>query len=145
MKIKALEESLVNAKDLTGQESGLNRYFFNLTKLGWANCDMFSGEEDRVELLASIPESNPAAKVMLLPDSRRSVIAYNYLEEGNWETPGIPRSMGYQVIAYQVCNGQLVMAHKRVNAARENFIEALEYQPVAVADLRAKLAELVGS
>ncbi len=145
MKIKELEESLVNADDLTGQESGLQRYFFNLTSLGWANCDMFYEEEERVQVLANIPESGPSAKVMLLPDNRRSVIPYGYREGGTWVNPGIPRNLSYQVIAYQVREGQLVMAYKQVGAAQAEVAEPLEYQPIAVSDLRTRLAEILGS
>ncbi len=145
MKMKELEESLVSANDLTGQESGLQRYFFNLTNLGWANCDMFYDEEELVQVLASLPESDQKAQVMLLPDDRRSVIPYGYREGGTWVNPGIPRDLSYQVIAYQVRNGQLVMAHKKVGAAQAESAEILEYKPVAVAELRARLAELVGS
>ncbi|MFT6000790.1 MAG: hypothetical protein ACI81P_003254 [Neolewinella sp.] len=81
----------------------------------------------------------------MIPTDRRSVIAYNSDGKGNWKRAGIPRGVAYHVVAYQVLNGQLVMAHRYVDGAEENKVETLDFQPVAVTELKKKLAGILGS
>jgi len=144
-RIAAMEDELSAQTDLTGQVGKLHRYFFSITQLGWANCDMFGVNPDPVEVLAALPGSSQKANFMLVPTDRRSVLSYRPGEAvGTWACKGIPRGVSYHVIAYEVINGQMVMAHQLVDAAGQELRE-LTYQPVAVMELKDKLADILGS
>jgi hypothetical protein len=146
MKIQVLEDNLATSDDLTGSEYGLDRYFLSIGKLGWANCDLFAGAGlNRVVVRANLEGSTSQAKVMLLPTGRRSVVAFRQKDNGEWKNRGIPAGMSYHVIAYQVIDGQMVMAHKFVEKAERDVVTQLTYQPVAVRDLKEKLAGIFGS
>lgn len=143
-RIREMGEKLAGMKDLSGQNKELDRYFFSIGELGWANCDMFGRNPDPIEVFAQLPYSTEQAKVMLLPNDRRSVVSFKSGGNGQWRCSGIPRNVGYHVIAYQVMNGQMVMAHRFISRATSDVTD-LKYQPVAVADLKDKLADILGS
>ncbi|MFK8164508.1 MAG: OmpA family protein, partial [Lewinella sp.] len=111
MKIQVLEDNLATSSDLSGSEYGIDRYFLSVGNLGWANCDRFiGGLLDRVVVRANLEGSTPQAKVMLLPKGERSLIAFRHKNDGEWKNKGIPLGLSYHVIAYQVIDGQMVMA-----------------------------------
>ena len=141
----ALGEKLGDLKDLTGQQSNISRYFFSVNQLGWTNVDIYPNEQGNVQLFARVENSTRDATVVLIPTDRRSVIAYQPgLEEGVWQRRGIPRGVGYHVIAYQVIEGKLVMAHRFVDKANEAPAQ-LTYEPIAIADLKDRIAGILGS
>lgn len=140
-----LGEKLGELKDLTGQQSNISRYFFSINQLGWTNIDIFHNEGPSVQLFAEVPNSTREATVVLIPTDRRSVIAYSPgLEAGLWQRGGIPRGVGYHVIAYQVIDGKLVMAHQFVASATATPAK-LSYEPVAINELKGKIADILGS
>lgn len=146
IKIQVLEDNLAASSDLTGAEYGLERYFLSIGNLGWANCDLFAGGGlNRVAVRANLERSTAQAKVMLLPTGRRSVVAFRQKDNGEWKNRGIPKGMSYHIIAYQVIDGQMVMAHKFVEKADKDVVTQLTYQPIAVRDLKEKLADILGS
>lgn len=143
-RIAALGEELAATNDLSGRGSDVSRYFFAVTNLGWTNVDIYTQDEEPMQVMASLPGSTRDASVILVPTDRRSVIAFTPDTDGNWIRNGIPRGVGYHVIAYEVLNGQLMLAHRFVTAADETVTE-LAYQPVGVTELKAKLAGILGS
>lgn len=83
---------------------------------------------------------------MLIPTDRRSVIAFNPSPRaGEWLRGGVPRGVGYHLIAYQVLDGQMVMAHRFVQSADDKTVTELTYEPVAILELKDKLAKILGS
>lgn len=141
---KMLEKDLLSADILTGKQKDVDRYVFTMTELGWANCDLFFREGSTVPVLASLNYSSDAATVMLLPTGRRSVIPYERKQNGTWRNRGIPKGLSYHIIAYEVIDGKMVMAHKYI-AAADGQIHALDYKPVGITDLKDRIKELVGS
>jgi hypothetical protein len=137
-----MEAELLGAADLSGKSWDIERYVFNINQLGWANCDMFIRESNPGPVQVRIDYSSPSAKVMLLPVARRSVVAYQRQHDGTWRNQGIPKGISYHVIAYEIIDGRLVMAHKFVSAANRKLQE-LNYQPVAITELRDKMVELL--
>lgn len=144
-RIAALGDELAGMNDLTGRGNDISRYFFGVSQLGWTNVDIYTQDEDPIQVFAAVPNSTEKATVVMIPTDRRSVIAYNPDGDGNWKRNGIPRGVAYHVVAYQVLNGQLVMAHRYVDAAEEEKVETLDFQPVAVPELKEKLAGILGS
>ncbi|WP_187270855.1 OmpA family protein [Neolewinella aurantiaca] len=141
----ALGEQLAGLNDLTGQQSNISRYFFSVNQLGWTNVDIYPNEQGNIQLFARVENSTRDATVVLIPTDRRSVIAYQPgLEEGVWQRRGIPAGVGYHVIAYQVMEGKLVMAHRFVDKAT-NVPAQLSYEPVAITDLKDRIAGILGS
>jgi hypothetical protein len=142
----AMGEKLAGLKDLTGQQGNISRYFFNVNNLGWTNIDIYYSEkEEDVELLAKVPNSTREATVVLIPSDRRSVIRYQPSTDAEmWTRGGIPRGVSYHVIAYQVIEGKLVMAHQFVDEA-SSAATTLTYEPVAIMDLKDKIAGILGS
>ncbi|MEM9928236.1 MAG: hypothetical protein AAF840_00320 [Bacteroidota bacterium] len=143
-RLAALGKELAGLDDLTGREASVRRYFFSVTDLGWANVDIFYDAEKKVEVLASVTNSTSDASVIMVPADRPSVLAYVPGEEGEWKRSGIPVGVGYHVVAYQVINGQLMLAHHFVPDASKQKV-SLNYSPVAISDLKGKLAEILGS
>lgn len=141
-RIAALGNALANAADLSDRKNDVSRYFFAVSQLGWTNVDIYTQDEAPMQVMASVPGSTPDASVVLVPTDRRSVIAFTPGADGNWVRNGIPRGVGYHVIAYEVLNGQLMLAHSFVAAADESVTE-LAYQPVAVTELKEKLAGIL--
>jgi hypothetical protein len=142
---RMLGEKLGDLQDLTGQQSNISRYFFSINQLGWANIDIYHNEGPSIQLFAEVPNSTREATVVLIPTDRRSVIAYKpSLEAGVWQRGGIPRGVGYHVIAYQVVDGKLVMAHQFVASASTTPAQ-LSYEPVAISELKGKIAGILGS
>lgn len=144
-RLAALGDELAGMEDLTGRSRDVSRYFFGVSELGWTNVDIYTQDEDPIQVLAEVPNSTTEATVVMIPTDRRSVIAYNTNGSGSWKRGGIPRGVGYHVVAYQVLDGQLVMAHRFVDAAEEEKVEKLDFQPVAVTELKDKLAGILGS
>ncbi|WP_020571255.1 OmpA family protein [Neolewinella persica] len=144
-RIAALGDELAGMEDLSGRSGDVSRYFFSVARLGWTNVDIYTSDEDPIQVLASLPNSTERATVVMVPTDRRSVIAYNPDGEGNWKRGGIPRGVAYHVVAYQVLNGQLMMAHRFVDAADDKTVETLSFEPVAVTELKDKLAGILGS
>lgn len=146
-RIAALGDELAGTEDLTGRGNDVSRYFFGVARLGWTNVDIYTQDEDPIQVLAAVPNSTEKATVVMVPTDRRSVIAYNPdgEAEGGWKRGGIPRGVAYHVVAYQVLNGQLMMAHRYVDAADDETVETLSFEPVAVAELKDKLAGILGS
>lgn len=142
----AMGEKLAELKDLSGQQSNISRYFFNVNNLGWTNIDIYYNEEEEdVQLLAEVTNSTREATVVLIPSDRRSVISYQPgTDAGSWTRGGIPRGVSYHVIAYQVIDGKLVMAHRFVDEATPAATK-LTYEPVAITDLKDKIAGILGS
>ncbi|WP_273447988.1 OmpA family protein [Neolewinella agarilytica] len=141
-----LGEKLGELEDLSGQQSNISRYFFSINQLGWTNIDIFhvSGEES-IQLLVEVPNSSPKATVVMIPTDRRSVIAYQPdTKAGTWKRSGIPRGLGYHVIAYQVMDGKLVMAHQYVEEA-STVPAKMSYQPIAIDQLKDRIAGILGS
>ena len=142
---RMLGDKLSALDDLTGQQSNISRYFFSVNQLGWTNVDIYPNEQGNVQLFARVENSSRDATVVLIPTDRRSVIAYQPgPEEGVWQRRGIPRGVGYHVIAYQVIDGKLVMAHRFVDKANEAPAQ-LTYEPIAIADLKDRIAGILGS
>ena len=143
---RVIGEKLAGLDDLSGQQANISRYFFGISKLGWTNVDIYhTSPAEEVQLLAKVPGSTPEATVVFVPTDRPSVIAYRPdSEAGSWKRGGIPRGIGYHVIAYQVVEGKLMMAHRFVDSASA-APASLAYQPVAITELQGKLAELLGS
>lgn len=142
---RMLGEKLGELKDLTGQQSNISRYFFSINQLGWTNIDIFHNEGPSVQLFAEVTNSTREATVVLIPTDRRSVIAYSPgLEAGIWQRGGIPQGVSYHVIAYQVVEGKLVMAHQFVASASKAPAK-LSYEPVAINELKGKIAGILGS
>lgn len=144
-KLKAFEANLLASGDLTDRGYDIKRYFFNLTNLGWANCDIFEPEEEKVQVLAALDTQLPDTRVLLIPAGRNSVLSYSLGKDGVWRNGGIPVGLAYQVISYEVQDGQLVLAHARESAAAEGTVTHLVYEPVALTDLRRRLTSLMGS
>jgi hypothetical protein len=144
-RIAALGDELAGMEDLSGRGRDVSRYFFSVARLGWTNVDIYTRDEDPIQVLAAVPNSTEKATVVMIPTDRRSVIAYNPDGEGNWKRAGIPRGVAYHVVAYQVLNGQLMMAHRFVDAANAEKVETLDFQPIAVTELKEKLAGILGS
>ncbi len=143
-RLAAMGEALAGLDDLTGNEITVRRYFFSVAKLGWTNVDIFASANDPVEVLASVPNSTREATVVLVPQDRRSVLAYVPDDNGAWKRSGVPRGVGYHILAYQVLHGQLMLAHQYVEQASEQPA-ALVYKPIAIAELKEKLTGILGS
>lgn len=139
---RLMEEELLGQEDFTGKSWDVERYLFSVNQLGWANCDLFARESKVVSIRVNLDYSTSSAKVMLLPVGRRSVIAFEQEKNGVWRNKGIPKDLSYHVIGYEVIDGKLVMAHKYV-AAADNKLQELEYEPVAITELRDKMTELL--
>lgn len=139
-KRKAFLEESLSGDDLTGQGGNLSRYFFSITQLGWANCDIFYGEDDPVEVLVEAPETDLNTTVILIPSNRRAVLAYRPKKAGQWGCSGVPRGKEYTLIAYQIREGRIEFARQVISAAREEA-ETLEFRPVALEELKGLLGE----
>ncbi|MEO0732689.1 MAG: OmpA family protein [Bacteroidota bacterium] len=142
-RVKAFEEELAAADNLGNRQGDISRYFFEVSQLGWVNVDIFHGEEDTEEVLATIPGSTDDATVLFLPQDQRSVLAYSPRED-KWSLSGIPQRIAYHVVAYEVIDGKLMFAHKLVDSGR-SVTQKLAFAPVAVGELKDKIAALVGS
>ncbi|TXF91088.1 OmpA family protein [Neolewinella aurantiaca] len=142
--IEGMEAEISAAEDLSGKSWAVERYVFTVNQLGWANCDMFTGETNLAPVAVRINYSSPSAKVMLLPVGRRSVIAYNRKKNGIWRNQGIPEALNYHIIAFEVLEGKMVLAHKFVSEAN-NELQEVDYKPVSVTELKRKMAELIES
>lgn len=140
-KRKAFLEASLTGDNLTGQQGNLSRYFFSVTQLGWANCDVFYGEDDPVEVLVEAPDTDLKTTIILIPSSRRAVLAYRPKAEGSWGCAGVPRGKEYTLIAYQIREGRIEFARRVVNAAREEP-ESLEFRPVALEELKGLFGEM---
>ena len=136
-----LEEALASG-EYSGNSAQLSRYFFAVGELGWTNCDIFYAEEDPVAVLATAEGSDRKTTVVLVPAGRRAVLPYSPVKDGSWKCSGIPREMGYQVMAYHIRKGQLLFAHQRVTAAGDTP-EELMFNPIAVTDLKNILANVL--
>ncbi|MTB50935.1 OmpA family protein [Lewinella sp. W8] len=119
-----------------------SRYFFAITELGWTNIDIYTSEDDPIEVLARAGGSGRETNLMLIPDGRNSVLAYNAGDDDLWNRGGIPRGLGYRVVAIRVSEGQLQLAEQYVAIADEDIVD-LEFQPVAVTELRETLAGIM--
>lgn len=136
-----LEDALTGV-DVTGKQQELSRYFFSVTQLGWANCDVFYGEEDPVEVVAEAPGSDRNSTIVLIPDGRRSVLAYSPKSGEDWACQGVPRGKSYQLIAYQIREGRIEFAQQQIMAAGEGA-ETLSFRPVGVEELKELLKGIV--
>lgn len=136
----ALEASL-SGDNLTGKGDDLSRYFFNVNRLGWINCDVFYEEEDPIMVEAAAESLDEGAKAILIPEGRRAMLPYFRKGASSWVAQGIPRNKAYQIIAYQISEGQLQFAQQDVAAASEE-VEQLAFRPVSVIELKELLTGL---
>ena len=119
----------------------LKRYFVAMSSLGWANCDIFWDNDDPVEVLAEIPNSDMSTMVVLLPEGRRSILRYFPGGGNHWRCRGIPRGSAYQVLAYRLAEGRIEYARQRVAAAGTEP-ERVDFEPVSLDELKALLREV---
>jgi hypothetical protein len=119
-----------------------SRYFFAITELGWTNIDIYTSEDDPIEVLAQAEGTDNGTNLMLIPDGRNSVLSYDPADGDLWTRRGIPRGLGYRIVAMRVAEGQLQLAEQRVAAADEEVVD-LQFKSVAVTELRETLAGIL--
>lgn len=134
-------EASLSGNDLTGKGGELSQYFFTVNKLGWINCDIFYGEEDPIMVKAAMEGNGEGAKVILIPEGRRSMLPYYQQRGGFWGASGVPRNTSYKVVAYQISDGQLQYAEQDI-AAASTEVEKLAFRPVSVPELKERLTGL---
>ena len=142
--IESMEELLATSSDAVSTRMA-SRYFMTVTQLGWTNVDRYATPEEPMQVFARIENATEEATVLYLPLEERSVVPFGYdQDKGQWQRAGVPAGRPFRVIAYEVIDGQMMLAQREFSGEALAETVSLSYEPVAMKDLRSKLAELTG-
>jgi hypothetical protein len=117
-----------------------DRYFFEISELGWVNCDVFyNNTAERTKVLVRDETGATAPKIIMVLREPRALLALNPDATGHFSSGEVPVGLSSDLIAYKVEAGRLLLAERRFVTGAAEPLE-LEYRPVAVTELRAVLA-----
>ena len=133
------------AENGVADRSLADRYFFEMSELGWVNCDVFyNSPAEQTKVLVRGETGASAPKIMMVLRDPRALLPLGPNAEGNFSSGNVPAGLASDLIAYKVEAGRLLLAEHSFVTGEAASLE-LDYRPVAVTELRKVLARYQGS
>ena len=119
-----------------------NSYLFEVSNLGWINCDKFYNvpDEKKFQMVARLPESDVSPNVLIVLPNLKSVVSCGQESAKYFRSPSIPQDEEVIVIAYAIEEGGIRVAHSRTKG---KIAVSLEYRPIGLSAFRKFLNDLV--
>lgn len=117
----------------------MNYYFFQINQTGWINCDKFNKAIEREPLFVSESSQTKESAVYAIFPEMNSIIRLNRNTSGKINKQSFPRGEKVMVIAWQVRDGQPMMAKAETIMGNRNSVN-LNYRKVRLQELRETLA-----
>lgn len=141
-RLEAFEAQSANAKM---SARSLDNYFYQVNRLGWVNCDIYSNTPGERMRLAIRDEDNTEERIFVILKDRKSLLGVNKStpNASMYLSAGIPVSTPVRILAIKLQNGYPMMAVKETRAGDEQEYR-LEYKRCSPKEIRLALEQLNG-
>lgn len=123
--------------------SSLNRYFGQVSQLGWINCDRFYNTPPAQRMQLAI-QGGPHAQeqqVFVVFKRLNSMIPLSKDKMGRYISPSIPAGEDISILAVKVEGGRALMSLEHTTAQRDRSY-ALAFAPASLHEIRATLQRI---
>ena len=117
----------------------MNYYFYQINQTGWINCDKFNKNNDREPLFVHESSQTKESAVYAIFPEMNSIIRLNRNQSGSISEQSFPKGEKVMVFAWQVRNGQPMMAKAETVMGNKNAVN-LNYRKVRLQELKEALA-----
>jgi hypothetical protein len=139
-RLAAFEAQQFNSGNMNS--AALDAYFYQVKKLGWVNCDIFSNDSGERMQLAIRDEDQGEAKVYVILKDRNSML--NTTKNNNlYTTAGIPKSTPVRILAIKLQDGYPMMAIRETRVGEEREYK-LDYKRCSPMEIRQALQQTNG-
>lgn len=135
------EKGYVSSGNL--DQKAMNRYFFEISTLGWINCDKFWNvpDEKKSEMAFSDPDETEESIVLVFKSLPSILPVTKNPESKKYISAPVPKGMEVKVIAIKVDNGRSMMAVKDTKVG-ESAQYDLVYEPKTLKEIQAELRKV---
>ena len=122
--------------------ASMDAYFYQVNRLGWVNCDVFSNDPGERMQLAIKDEDDSDERVYIILKDRSSILSAG--RRGSlYVTAGIPKATPVKILAIKLEGGHPKMSVRETRAGDESEY-TLEYKSCSLKDIRKALHEING-
>lgn len=122
--------------------ASMDAYFYQVNRLGWVNCDVFSNDPGERLQLAIKDEDDSEERVYIILKDRSSIL--NAGKRGNlYVSAGIPKATSVKILAIKLERGRPMMAVRETRAGDEREYK-LDYKSCSLKDIRLALQAING-
>jgi len=125
--------------------ASMDAYFYQVNRLGWVNCDIFSNDPGERMQLAIRDEDKGDERVYIILKDRSSILSAGKSRANSdlYVTPAIPKATPVKILAIKLEAGRPMMAVRETRAGDEREYK-LDYQSCSLKDIRKALNEING-
>ena len=138
--IREVQSEFAISKLSQGSTAALSSYMFNITQLGWANCDKFT--QNTAEKMFVNVKENEKAKAYILCNEIKSFIPFETISGVSYKSPLLPKNLNVKIIMIKLKDGKAL--YSRQDVALANVKEALSpnYKTLTISELGEEMKKL---
>lgn len=115
-------------------------YLFEVTKLGWINCDRFIDITDKVDLALKLERYSQPLGYLVFSDIN-SVVWIDFDAQGNGTVKNLPNGYAIDVVVIDKIDGDIMWTRRGVETGTDNNVQ-LVMNKIALDDLKSELKKL---
>ncbi|MDZ4705415.1 MAG: OmpA family protein [Saprospiraceae bacterium] len=125
--------------------ASMDAYFYQVNRLGWVNCDIFSNDPGERMQLAIRDEDDSDERIYIILKDRSSILSAgkSRTDSNVYVSAGIPKTTPLKILAIKLEAGRPMMAVRETRAGEESEYK-LEYKSCSLKDIRKALQGLNG-
>ena len=138
--IREVQSEFAISKLSQGSTAALSSYMFNITQLGWANCDRFTGNTTE-KMFVNVKE-NENAKAYILCNEIKSFVPFEAKSDIFYKSPLLPKNLSVKIIMIKLKDGKAL--YSRQDVALANVKDALSpnYKTLTISELGEEMKKL---
>lgn len=137
------EEFENNASDSTIKStdiSGINRYLFSTSQLGWINCDRFyKDSRPKIEYFVQTNETEETL-IKVVFHSVKSIMS-GYPKSDRYSFANVPQGEKVTIVAFKSKNDKVLLAVKETTTTKTGETD-LKFEPVTMTKLKTEMEKL---